>query len=102
MEIDRPPGVLDVAQETADARSRALVDLTFDRNPPVAARTARIRGTLGVVNDQPRCESGLFSRRFGTHLAVNQQQGCEKEKAEYHDRRDQRAMDAMGPAKARQ
>src|SRR5439155_18458535 len=30
MEIDRPPGVLDVAQEAADARGRDLIDLAFD------------------------------------------------------------------------
>ena len=82
MEIDRPPGVLDVAQESADARGRTLVDLAFDRNPAIAARTARIGRALGIVNDQPRCESGLLGRRFGAQPAVNQQQSCEEEKAE--------------------
>src|SRR6185295_6514513 len=42
MEIDRPPGVLDVAQEAVDAHGRALIDLALDRNPAIAARTARI------------------------------------------------------------
>jgi hypothetical protein len=90
MKIDRPLAVLDVAQEATDARGRPLIDLTFDRDPAIATRTARIGRALGIVNDQPGCKSGLFGRRFGTHLAVNQQQGCEKEKAKHHDRRDQR------------
>ena len=102
IKIDRPTAVLDVAQETADARGRPLIDLTFDRDPAIATRTARIGRAPGIVDDQPGCKSGLFSRCFGTHLAVNQQQGCEKEKAKHHDRRDQRSMEAMAQAKARQ
>ena len=85
MEIDRPPGVFDVAQETADARGRPLVDLAFDRNPAITAWTARIGRALGIVNDQPRSKSGLYGRRFGAQPAVNQQQSCEEEKAEHHE-----------------
>src|SRR4029453_5744419 len=56
MEIDRPLAVLDVAQEAADARSRALIDLAFDRDPAIATRTARIGRAFGVIDQQSRCE----------------------------------------------
>ena len=102
MKIDRPLAVLDVAQEAADARGRALIDLAFDRNPAIATRAARIGRAFGIVDDQPGRKSGLFGRRLGTHLAVNQQQDCEEKKAKHHDRRDQRCTEATAQAKAKQ
>ena len=64
MKIDRPLAVLDVAQEAADTRGRAIIDLALDRDPAIAARTARIGRAFGIVDNQPGAQIRPFRPTF--------------------------------------
>jgi len=84
MKVDRTLGVLDAGQEAANALACIPIDLAFDGDPAVAARSARVRCPLGQIDRQLARKSGFFGRRFlGTQCAWKQH-GHEKQNTGKH------------------